>query len=172
MHMDRGGEPVTLNFRLERTVEPALIDIRNLGSGDIVLRNGKFINNPIGETRILNTGGSVVAETGALANYLIRTGMLGDEHTATVAADFEGESNRRFEGVIEFATNGGAPDTLKRQDGSSWLADGFKVGDLVKIEVAGQTPYVVQIAEFQRRRSADRHPGHRSNPSSRKPPRH
>ena len=148
VHMDRAGQPVTLNFKLERTVEPALIDIRNLGDGDIVLRNGKMINNPIGETRILNTGGSIVAETGNQPNYLIRTGMLGNEYTATVPADFEGEANRRFEGVIAFATNGAAADTLTRQNGSSWVDDGFKVGDLIKIEVAGQTSFVVQIAGF------------------------
>ena len=62
--MDRGGDDEALNFAIVQTVEPSLIDIRNLGAGDIVLRNGKSINNPVGETRILNTGGSIVAESG------------------------------------------------------------------------------------------------------------
>ena len=150
VHLDKGGEAVGLNFKLEQTYAPAVIDIRNLGSGDITLRYGKSINNPVGETRILNTGGSILAEGGTNPNgsYLIRTGTLGNEFTSTVTADFEGETQRRLEGVIGFATNGAAPDTLTRQDGGSWVADGFIVGDLVKLEVAGQTPYVVQIAAF------------------------
>ena len=74
--------------------------------------------------------------------------MSGTPTSTTVPADFEGEGNRRFEGLLAMATNGSAPDTLTRQDGGSWVGAGFQVGDLVKIEVAGRTPTVVQIAGF------------------------
>src|SRR5207248_5828780 len=72
----------------------------------------------------------------------------GDAGSASVADDFEYESDRRFQGVIAFADNGAAPDALTRQDGSSWTLGGFAVGDLVKIEVEGQAARVVQIAAF------------------------
>ncbi|HLL12078.1 MAG TPA: hypothetical protein VK570_13540, partial [Rubrivivax sp.] len=148
VHLDQAGNSAALRFEIERTVQPGLIDVRNLGTGDIVLRNGKLINNPIGETRLLASGGNIVAETGAAATYLIRTGAMGSATSTTVPADFEGEGNRRFEGLLAIATNGSAPDTLTRQDGGSWVGAGFQVGDLVKIEVAGRTPTVVQIAGF------------------------
>src|SRR5690606_36247115 len=101
-------------------------------------------NNPIGETRLLNDGAGIRAETGAEETYLIRTGALGSASTATVPADFEGEGNRRYEGIIQFADGGSAHDSLTRQDGTSWTSDGFRVGDLLKIEVEGQAPQVVQ----------------------------
>ena len=46
-------------FDIERSVSPTLIDIQNLGAGGIIL-NG-LIENPIGETHILNTGGGVLS---------------------------------------------------------------------------------------------------------------
>lgn len=150
VHLDRGDDDVSINFAIDRTVKPSLVDVRNLGRGDIVLRNGKRIENPIGETRILNAGDDIVADAAGGNTYIVRTGALGDAASATLAADFERETRnqRRYQGSIAFAANGAAPDTLMRVDGTSWTAGGFVVGDLVKIEVAGQPARVVQIAGF------------------------
>jgi hypothetical protein len=150
VHLDRGGGDVTINFEIDRTIKPSLVDVRNLGTGDIVLRNGKRIENPIGETRLLNAGGDIVADAAGSNTYVVRTASLGDASSASLAADFERETanQRRYQGSIGFADNGAAPDTLTRTDGTSWTAGGFVVGDLVKIEVAGQPARVVRIAGF------------------------
>ena len=148
--MDRGNDDEALRFAIAQTVQASLVDVRNLGAGDIFLLNDEAINNPVGETRILNAGGNIVAEPGA-ATYVVRTGTLGDAGTATVPADFEGEAAgvRRFTGVLQFIdAGGGLPDRLTRPDGASWQANGFVVGDLIKVEVAGQAPRVFQIAVF------------------------
>jgi len=150
VHMDLdSGVEEELNFAINQTVGSTLIDVRNLGESDIMLRNGKLINNPVGETRMLNAGANIVGEAG-LTTYLIRTRALGDANSATVPADFELEQDRYWAGTLQFVDAGveDAPDSLTRSDGASWEDSGFVIGDLIKVEVAGQTPQVFQIAAF------------------------
>ncbi|WP_392533892.1 DUF4347 domain-containing protein [Nostoc sp. C117] len=67
--VNRTGQPkvgltatnVTLNFNIERSVAPTLVDIQNLSASNITL-NG-LIENPIGKTNILNQGGNILAGT-------------------------------------------------------------------------------------------------------------
>ncbi|MBD2412394.1 hypothetical protein FACHB389_10860 [Nostoc calcicola FACHB-389] len=67
--VNRTGQPkvgltatnVTLNFNIERSVQPTLVDIQNLSTSNITL-NG-LIENPIGKTSILNQGGNILAGT-------------------------------------------------------------------------------------------------------------
>jgi hypothetical protein len=79
----------TLTFALDRDVAPSLIDIRNTGTGDILL-NGT-IENPIGTTSIVNTGGSVLStdargvlhmDFGVNRESLVRTNVLNLQATA------------------------------------------------------------------------------------------
>lgn len=56
-----GAGGVTLEFAVRHAVAGATIDIRNLGSSDVLLNNNLPINNPLGAVRITNLGGSVLA---------------------------------------------------------------------------------------------------------------
>src|SRR5262249_25956586 len=143
VRLDQGGGDPTINFALRRNLLPALVDIRNLSSSNIILTDGKWIDNPIGETRILNTGGNIV--TGPNGTYFIRTNRLGDPAQATVNADFEDQPSGQFKGSVSFADNGANPDTITRTDNASWITNGFKVGDLIQIE-GPNNPGVYEIA--------------------------
>ena len=78
----------TLTFDLEQDVAPSLVDIRNQGTGNVII-NGT-IENPIGTTSIVNTQGAILSsdERDAVHNdfskdrvSLIRTNILRMETT-------------------------------------------------------------------------------------------
>ena len=82
---------ITLQFDLRRTVASSLIDITNLSSADILFQGtGRSvygtasIENPIGETRIWNTGGNILS---AGATTMIRTNRMGDENVVLPAGE-------------------------------------------------------------------------------------
>ncbi|KAA5541791.1 hypothetical protein FYK55_16405 [Roseiconus nitratireducens] len=52
------SDDVNIDFDLQRDIDPSLVDVQNLGAGDLGL-NGA-INNPIGETFLYNSGGDIV----------------------------------------------------------------------------------------------------------------
>ena len=80
------GTSIGLTFLLKQVFTPTLVDISNFGAGNIVLQGdktsaawtatGSLIENPIGETRILNAGGNIVS-AGSWA--IIRTNTLGNQ---------------------------------------------------------------------------------------------
>ena len=100
---------VTLEFNIAREVTPTLIDIRNLGTGDVLI-NGT-INNPIGTTSIVNTGGSVLGTnrrdvTGSDGRQsLIRTNILLIETTA--AGEDVGNAAQRIN--VDYVDGAGMP---------------------------------------------------------------
>jgi hypothetical protein len=86
---------VGLHFNIQHDFTPTLVDIKNFGSGDIVLAGNplsathqithSLIENPVGDTRILNTGGNIIA-VGAFSN--IRTNTMGNQFTPFLLGDF------------------------------------------------------------------------------------
>ncbi|MGA2500374.1 MAG: hypothetical protein ABSH20_21740, partial [Tepidisphaeraceae bacterium] len=63
---------ITLTFAIRHTVGSTLVNIQNTGSGNIILTG--TIDNPVGETRIVDAGGSILS-TGAAT---VVTNRLGD----------------------------------------------------------------------------------------------
>ncbi|MFO0878369.1 MAG: hypothetical protein U0840_13595 [Gemmataceae bacterium] len=59
------SDGVSLEFEVKHVVVGSVIDIRNLGGSDLLLNNSLAINNPLGQVRIVNTGGSVLAANAA-----------------------------------------------------------------------------------------------------------
>jgi Ca2+-binding RTX toxin-like protein len=64
---------VSNKFLLTQAQTPTLIDIQNLGTGAVLLQGD--IENPIGETRILNTKGNILAT----ATSIVVTNTLGNQ---------------------------------------------------------------------------------------------
>jgi len=62
-----------ISFLINRAVVPSLVNIKNTGTGDV--RLGGLIENPIGTTSIVNTGGGAYS-TAARPTSLIRTNIL------------------------------------------------------------------------------------------------
>src|SRR5262249_4036818 len=75
-----------LQFNIQHDFTPTLVDIKNLGSDDIVLggnpnstafqNTNSLIENPIGDTRILNTGGNILSSG---PWDIIRTNTMGNQ---------------------------------------------------------------------------------------------
>jgi hypothetical protein len=86
---------IGLQFNIQHDFTPTLVDIKNFGSGDIVLAGNplsaihqithSLIENPIGDTRILNTGGNIRA-IAAFSN--IRTNTMGNQFAPLLPGDF------------------------------------------------------------------------------------
>ena len=86
---------VSIDFLIKHDFTPTLVDIKNFGNGDILLQGStsspvwmdthSLIENPIGETRILNTGGNIFS-AGAWA--IIRTNTLGNQFWPFLPGDF------------------------------------------------------------------------------------
>ena len=89
------GTSIGLTFLLTQDFTPTLVDISNFGAGNIVLQGDptsaawkatdSLIENPIGETRILNTAGNIVS-AGAWA--IIRTNTLGNQFSPLLPGEF------------------------------------------------------------------------------------
>ena len=153
------GIPAATDFLFDilTAVIPGLIDIKNLSSSDLYFQGtglgvsmpGTFpgaaaIENPIGETRILNTGGDIIT-TGS--PMIIRTNTLGDPFAEVAFKDFEFLAGWEFNGTATFASNGSAPDTIALTGGAGWLTDtGLAAGDLIKITDSASNNGVFQIA--------------------------
>ena len=137
--------------RPDRHQEPELVRHRPEGHGLGVLLALQFpgaaaIENPIGETRILTTGGDIRT---AGSGMIIRTNTLGDPFAAVLAKDFERLSGYVFTGAVIFATNGSAADSITLSGGAGWIAlVGLEVGDLVKLTGAGGNSDVYQVADI------------------------
>src|SRR5262249_52807621 len=88
------GSSIGLKFFITHDFTPTLVDIRNLGSGDILLMGDmssaawlathSLIENPIGETRILNTGGNIFS-AGSWA--IIRTNTVENQFWPLLPGD-------------------------------------------------------------------------------------
>ncbi|MBD2516808.1 DUF4347 domain-containing protein [Nostoc sp. FACHB-973] len=91
--VNRTGQPkvgltatdVTLNFNIQRSVAPTLVDIQNLSASNITL-NG-LIENPIGKTSILNQGGNILAGTSQTVRTNIFKVDATDKSIGAIAAD-------------------------------------------------------------------------------------
>jgi hypothetical protein len=142
-----------MQFDIIYITEPALLDIKNLSSSNIIFQGvglgalfpgAAAIENPIGETRILNTGGNIVTSGPGM---IIRTNTLGDPFAPVLPKDFERLPGRVFTGTVTFAANGAAPDTITLTGGAAWVTTvGLQVGDLIKINNAGANSGVYQVA--------------------------
>jgi hypothetical protein len=88
------GSNVTISFLLKHEFTPTLVDIQNLSASDILLQGepnsaawkntDSLIENPIGETRILDTGGNILS-AGPWA--IIRTNTLGNQFAALLPGE-------------------------------------------------------------------------------------
>jgi hypothetical protein len=133
---------VDMDFALGRDAGSPLIDIKNLSSSNIVLQGtglsqypgAAAIENPLGETRILDTGGNILS---AGPQTVVRTNTLGNASDPVLPLDFEGISGEQFRGSVVFSSSGPGLGSITRTDGGSWSGLGFRVGDL--IEVSGTT---------------------------------
>ena len=99
----------TLTFNIARELGPTFIDIRNFGTGDVLI-NGT-INNPIGVTSIVNTGGNVLSTNPRDVagsdgrTSLIRTNIL--EIDTTAAAKDVGTASQRIN--VDYVDGPGTP---------------------------------------------------------------
>ena len=151
---------VTVEFDLVVGVEPALLDIKSLGSGDIrftgtgltAFSGAAGVENPIGETRVLAVDGDITQSSSAVE---IRTNRLGDPTAPVLPKDFErmllGDPDVVFTGELRFTDNGTrasdgttVADTITRTDGQAWTTIG--VGDLIKITDSASNDGAYQVA--------------------------
>ncbi|UWQ93699.1 hypothetical protein K3727_21740 (plasmid) [Rhodobacteraceae bacterium M382] len=140
--VDLDSSASAMQFSIKETLSGGLIDIRNLGAGDIVLAgsnvNGASLENPLGETRILNTGGDILTE-----GAVIRTNTLGDADFDRSYRDTEFMSNTVAELQITAQVGAAGAVELVRTDGRDWSELGVSQRGLIRV---GDT--VHQIATF------------------------
>ncbi|HCE72074.1 MAG TPA: type I secretion protein, partial [Ruegeria sp.] len=131
-----------MQFSIKENYGNALIDIRNLGAGNIVLAgsnvDGASIENPLGETRILNTGGDILTE-----GAVIRTNTMGDADLARSFRDTEFMSHTVAELEVTAQTGASGAVELVRTDGGDWSAMG--IGERGLIRVGDEVHQVAEV---------------------------
>jgi hypothetical protein len=132
-----------MTFALVQNLTPAIVDIKNLSSSKLTLL--AVIENPLGDTRILNTRGDIIAGR----NALVQSNTLGNASAPVLPEDFLGVPDGQFNGPVVFGrvVVPGVVEysTVTRADGGSWAALAFHAGDLIKIAAGAATPRVYQI---------------------------
>ncbi|MCE8556437.1 calcium-binding protein [Ruegeria pomeroyi] len=121
-----------MQFSIKESYGNALIDIRNLGAGNIVLAgsnvNGASLENPLGETRILNTGGDILT-----GGAVIRTNTMGDAGLARSFRDTEFMSHAVDELEVTAQTGASGAVELVRTDGGNWADMGIGERGLIRV---------------------------------------
>ncbi|MCO6457026.1 MAG: hypothetical protein J5I93_17150, partial [Pirellulaceae bacterium] len=104
------SEEVTLEFNVSSRVEPTDVVIRNDGAADVLIDG--VIDNPIGRTTILNTGGGILGTPAGLVR----------SHTLAVdAAAALGTAANRL--AVQLVYAGGAPTDLEARAGQELYLD-------------------------------------------------
>ncbi len=145
---ENANDSVKVQFAIVQGRVPSVIDIRDLNlqpnaaadPSNIILAGGGLpgtndaaIENPAGDTRILNTLGDILSEPPAGSQSIIRTRTIGDPFSPVAADDLLGLADGPFVGGLQFATNGANEDTIARTDNGDWTNFGLAAGDLIKI---------------------------------------
>lgn len=126
-----------LQYDLGTDLLPTVLEVNNLGTGDIVPPDGEQIDNPAGEAHLQNPHGGIV--TGPLGTFVLRTHQLGGSLRPTAPLQVPGLVPARFGGVVQFNDNGDEPDTISHIGLGNWERLGFKEGDLILIEAEGSS---------------------------------
>src|SRR5262249_17259529 len=100
------GKTVTMEFALVRNASSPLIDIKTLSSSNIILAGtglaqfpgAAALENPLGEPRILDTGGNILSQS---PKTIIRTNTLGNTSAPVLPEDFEGMTGGQFQGQVQ-----------------------------------------------------------------------